>query len=120
MSDTAVDTFLQEDATSQERWRALHQSVQSYYLQRAQVGANSHIGRLGDLVWTSSRVCVESEESLGDSHAIDYMLAWYGSQRPLQGALWWYMSPGTPLKLQARLYARGFAPSFRPHVCRTL
>lgn len=114
MAESLPERFLAEEVTLEQRWRALHQNTQAYYLRTAQAGTGSHIRTSGNLVWTSNHFCIPSEKSLQDDHVVDEILTWYRSQRPLQGAVWWYLHPGTPLKLGARLFARGVCPNWDP------
>ena len=114
MADSLPEPFL-EDATLERRWRALCQTLQAYHQRTAQAEANSHTGYSGDLVWTNTHLCVPSEHSLENDHVIDEILTWYRIRRPRQGALWWYLHPKPPEKLDARLFARGLSPNWRPH-----
>jgi GNAT superfamily N-acetyltransferase len=115
MAELALpETFLGEEATTEQRWRALHHNVQAYYQRIAQTEESSKVGSLGDIVWTSKRLATASESSLQDVHVIDEILSWYRSQSPLQGAVWWYLHAKAPLKLEAHLLARGFFPDGNP------
>jgi predicted N-acetyltransferase YhbS len=115
MAESLPQIFLGEGATVEQRWRALHQNVQAYYQRTAQAGTSSHIGNLGDLTWTSDHFCILSENCLREDHVIDEILKWFRSQRPLQGAIWWYLHPDPPSELDARLFARGICPNWKPH-----
>ena len=108
------ESFLGVEATTEQRWQALHHNVQAYYQRIAQAGEGSQFGSLGNLVWTSNRFAIASESSLQDVLVIDEILSWYRSQSPLQGAAWWYLHAEAPLKLEAHLSARGFFPGGDP------
>jgi len=107
MAEPLGESFLGSKATTAQRWQAIHQNAEAYYQRCGQAGTTSHIGTLGTLVWTSGHLCVPSEASLEAGHAIDEILSWYRSQRPLQGAIWWYIGNPRLSKLNARLLARG-------------
>ena len=116
MSEFLSERFLEKQATTDQRWQALQRNIQAYYLRKAQASSDGHTGALAGLVWTSNRLCVSSESSLEDEHVIGEILSWYRNQRPLQGAMWWYLNPLPPSKLlEARLMARGVSPGDTPH-----
>ena len=110
-----TELFLTEDATFEQRWVALGLNVQAWYERDAQAAGKEAMGRVGGLLWTYSQCTIPSEDVLEDDRQIDHLLNWYRSQHPLHGAIAWYLHPTPPVRLGARLFARGVGPNWEPH-----
>lgn len=110
-----TELVLTEDATFEQRWVALRLNVQTWYERNAQAAGEEAIGRVGELLWTPSQCTIPSEDALENDRQIDQMLNWYRGQKPLHGAICWYLHPRPPVRLGARLFARGVGPNWEPH-----
>ncbi len=109
------ETFLGEDPTIEQQWRALRLNVQACYERLARAEGKEEMLCKGDILGTYNQLTIPSEESVQDDQQLDRILDWYRSQRPLHGAICWYLHPTPPATLGARLFARGVEPNWKPH-----
>lgn len=106
--------YLEADPTFAQRWQALSLNVQSCYERLAQARGAETI-REGGVMWTQEHLTITSVEADHINAQLEHALAWYRSRSPLQGAIYWYLTPTPPGDLEARLFARGLKPNWQPH-----
>jgi hypothetical protein len=68
------EEFLAENATLEQRWRALRFNVQAWYERLSLAKEQSDIECVGELLWTYNQATIPSEESLQDDQQIDDIL----------------------------------------------
>jgi GNAT superfamily N-acetyltransferase len=111
------EEFLVENASLEQRWKALRLNVQAWYERYSLAQGNSDIGRAGELLWTYNHLTIPSEESLRDDQQIVDILNWYQDRKHLskaRGAIFWYLHETLPVTLGARLFAQGVGPNWNP------
>src|SRR5581483_9324691 len=108
------ELFLEDDPTFEQRWQALSLNNQSWFARCAQARAKEAIYEKG-MMWAGGHIAISSVDPLQVDNQLDRAMEWYRSQRPLEGAICWYLSATPPGDLAARLLARGFEPNWQPH-----
>jgi predicted N-acetyltransferase YhbS len=108
------ELFLEEDPTFERRWQALSLNTQTWFERWAQASDDEVVCENG-MMWTCRHLTISSIDALHIGAQIDHALDWYRGQRPLNGAICWYLTATPPGDLGARLLARGFEPNWQPH-----
>jgi GNAT superfamily N-acetyltransferase len=106
-------TFLEEDATLEQRWRALRSNIETYYEREAMVRGEDFVVEDG-MTWTEQHMTISSVHTMQVGEQIDNVLEWYRGRDSFGGAICWYLNAGSPEGLAAQLYARGFSPNWQP------
>lgn len=106
--------FLEENPTRHRRWQALSLNVQACYERLTRAGGGDII-REGSLMGADGHLTIASVDPLQIGDHLDRILDWYRGRRPDREAICWYLHSAPPGDLEARLFARGFAPNWQPH-----
>lgn len=106
--------FLEEDPAPDQRWQALSLNVQAWYERLTRAGGGD-IVREGGVMGADGHMTIASVDPLQINDDLDRILDWYRGRRRLREAICWYLHPAPPGDLDARLFARGFAPNWQPH-----
>ncbi|HET8909912.1 MAG TPA: hypothetical protein VFN23_00510, partial [Ktedonobacteraceae bacterium] len=108
------ERFLEEDATSEQRERALSLNIQRWFTLSAQSKSREAVYEEG-LMWTSGHLVISSINPLHIDDQLDRALQWFRAQQPLDEVICWYATATPPGDLAARLLARGFEPDEQPN-----
>lgn len=108
------ELFLEDDPTFEQKWQALSLNNQGWFARCAQARAKEVVSEKG-IMWTSGHLAISSVNPLQIGDQLDRALEWYRAQRPMEGAICWYLTAIPPGDLAARLLARGFEPNWQPH-----
>jgi predicted N-acetyltransferase YhbS len=106
------ECFLGVDASMEQRWQALSLNIQTCY---ERLAGNKEVVHEDGVMWTCGHAAISAVDVSQIDKQIEHLLNWYRQQRPLQGAICWYLTPTPPGDLSARLFARGFEPNWHPH-----
>ncbi len=113
MEQGRQEGFLAEDASFEQRWRALRLNVETYYEREAYARGEETVSEDG-MMWTDQHITIGAVDTTRTGEQIDRALEWYRNRDGFNGAICWYLNAMLPEGLEAQLYARGFSPNWQP------